>query len=340
MLLRRLEHEIEFPLGRFARFDLVERQRHRQLLAVLKDRQPDFGRRLLGKVLDGHAQPHRHARRRDLQIAGEVRHRQVRVPLLDRLHEVQSHTRPVERLGRRRQRFLILPVAQPEVGEHMQMLHRAAIFFVPEQRPRRVQSVDQRQRPVRRLDVLQFRVELRDERLVDIPLRKHRLLRIRQQHQRKQLRPRPSNPLRHQLFDDAHPFAKRGRVAEPIAHRTAVVQQHHVMRACSAKHRQLARIENQPREQQHESQHQQDSQQQQDQLLDQDTAAVPLLAGQQKFHRREPDLPKPQPIDQMDDDRRSDQCRAGHHKARVQKMLQQPRRHRDATSETRNPKRE
>ena len=50
------------------------------------------------------------------------------------------------------------------------------------------------------------------------------------------------------------------------------------------------------------------------------TEEIPLLALQQKLHRRKPDFAIPQPIEQMNNDRRHDKRSAAEHECRIQKV--------------------
>ncbi len=58
---------------------------------------------------------------------------------------------------------------------------------------------------------------------------------------------------------------------------------------------------------QHDRRHRQHAQQQQQQLLEQHRLAVPLLAGQQEFHGRPLHAAVPHEVDQVDQNRQTDQ---------------------------------
>ena len=82
------------------------------------------------------------------------------------------------------------------------------------------------------------------------------------------------------------------------------------------------RVANEPGQEQPDEQDQQDAQEQEDQLLDDAPPAVALLRLEQEFHRRPRHPPKAHPIDQMNNDRRTDQRRPGDHRVRVEKQAQ------------------
>ena len=134
----------------------------------------------------------------------------------------------------------------------------------------------------------------------------------------------PSSAVRQSPVSPVEPGAP---IAVTVMHRSAVVQQHDVMRLRTAEERPGRGIPEESADQTQQQQDDQNSQQQEQQLLKQNASAVLLLARQQELHRGKPHLAVAQTMDEMDDDRDRHQREPRPEEGRIQEMLRDPRRH-------------
>ena len=109
--------------------------------------------------------------------------------------------------------------------------------------------------------------------------------------------------------DDVTGPVEGGLLPDAVLHAAAVVDQHNVMRLGFLEQVEHPRISGKSADQQDRQQHEGNPRGQEQKLLDQNPALVSLLAGEQEFHRREPDPTVPEAVQQMDDDRRSKERR-------------------------------
>ena len=322
MTAGRLKCQVELLSDLDTAFDLFEIHSQRQLLPILKQTERNILCELVTVVFHADSQSDGHTGGRNLHIASQLCQAEILVSLADGLDEVDRDASRVELSNELTERLLLFPVRCAEIRNDVQIPHRGPIL--DKHIPSSLKSTGQCERLMGALCPFQPRFQLKPELLVDFLLRKDRLIRLREQKQSKLLRAWPVGSFINKLPDDFERFFKRRRLTQLVLHRAAVVNNDDVVRAGSLKEAQLARIENQPRNQRHDREHDQNSNQQQQQLFDQNPATIPFLTLKQKLHRGEANLAVPQAIDQVNENRRRNQCGPADHKRRIQKVLSDP----------------
>jgi hypothetical protein len=95
----------------------------------------------------------------------------------------------------------------------------------------------------------------------------------------------------------------RGSFVPMIRHRVAIVEQDEMVRHPAAKQPRPSRTNHRSSQHEHHQSDRRGAHEQQQQLLQHDPFLIPLLALQQKLHRRPLDAPMPPQVDQVDQQR-------------------------------------
>ncbi len=221
VLARHIKRDFERSLDRLPRLDPLESHLQRQTLPVDTHRQVDAINQRLAMIRHRRRQPDWHPSTGHLQLATQMRHRQVGMTIGNRPDQVHRHTVLRQNLDLLDQPRAVLPVGLPEVRDNVQVLDSGRLLG--QKLSGRVETVGEIDVAERTLQRFQSRLQLDLKTAVDSLFEVVRPSQLRKSQYGQTLSTTLQNARRHQSLDHTLRLGKTARLVPLVLHRRRVV---------------------------------------------------------------------------------------------------------------------